>query len=148
MASRNTLASQFATWACVEGEAAVSTQTLSQLTDDAQQVFCNSESSSSKEDPSVAESAPGVKASSPWWALQLALLTRRHFRPPLKRPLNIISGCTGISAESFVCKAGRGGCFSFINFIMLYHGLTSFIFFRTVLRPAIGVLRKQEAYGR
>ena len=109
MPSASDVANQFADgWACLEEDAYVATQTLSQLTDEAVACMCSSSVSSTEAGPAPAltPQAPRVKPTGPWWALRIAHLTRDHEKPLLDRPLNIISGCTGISAETFVLQAG------------------------------------------
>ena len=87
--------------ATLEEDACVATQTLSQLTDEA--LACRSSSSHGGTD----EGAGGtpLAATSPSWALRIAKMTASKVPGKLKSPLNVISGCTGISAESFVLKA-------------------------------------------
>ena len=106
-------------WGGLAEEAAVSTQTLSELTAEAEACQLSEGSGSCPAvevlESSESESAPPteswyLRAGSPWWAYRLIHLTKRYNREQCRRPVNIVSGCTGISAESFVMKAGWGLC--------------------------------------
>lgn len=88
-------------WSCLEDEACEATQVLSQLTDDAEQ--CRSSSEPSDDEPLV-DGLP-MKSTAPSWAIRIGQMTRQHFSGVPNKPINVISGCTGISAESFVLQA-------------------------------------------
>ena len=106
-----------ANWGGLLDEAAVHTQTLSQLTDEAVQACPSSDESSAHDAVPVCESSESegpmptqswsLKPASPWWAYRLVHLTRQYSREEIRRPVNIISGCAGVSAESFVFKVGN-----------------------------------------
>ena len=86
----------------LRARAQVHTQTLSELTEDA--VACKA---LSEPDVPSRASNPMTKlgSHSPWWARRIAAITNHHKFPALSRPLNVVSGCTGVSAESFVLEA-------------------------------------------
>ena len=88
-------------WSCLEDEACEATQVLSQLTDDAEQ--CRSSSEPSDDEPLV-DGLP-MKSTAPSWAIRIGQMTREHYLGMPRKPINVISGCTGISAESFVLQA-------------------------------------------
>ena len=104
-----------ANWGGLAQETAIGTQTLSQLTEEAEacQVSVGTSSCEAVEVLEGSEAGNPVptqfwflKPGSPWWAYRLVHLTKHYDRPECRRPVNLISGCTGISAESFVMKAG------------------------------------------
>ena len=85
-------------------EEAVVTQQLSELTAEADACYVKS-SSSSHDSAEYISPVATVKCSAPWWALRLAQLTS-HIQPPQQpRPLNVISGCTGVSPETWALQA-------------------------------------------
>lgn len=88
--------------AALNDEAIAATQTLSQLTDEA--VACKSDSCAESEHRAGGTRLP---TTSPSWAFRLAHMTKSSYPGKLSRPVNVISGCTGISAESFVLKARK-----------------------------------------
>ena len=92
-----------ANWGAVTEEQPVHTEALSFLTEEAEKCQVSSDCPSC--DAVEVEQSVRLKPSSPWWAFRLVHLTKTHEHPGYPRPLNIISGCTGISAESFVCEA-------------------------------------------
>ena len=65
---------------------------------------CRSNSSEEKSHPSQVESPTC------WWSPRLKELTETKFLPSNPKPLTVISGCTGISAESEVLEARQRHC--------------------------------------
>ena len=91
-------------WTCFEQP--VPTQTLSQLTEEAEACYISGTSKSeSGVVPEIISPVAEIKASAPWWAVRMAQLTTDYVPPAQTRPVNVISGCTGISAESWALKA-------------------------------------------
>ena len=85
----------------------VPTQTLSQLTAEAEACYEQTEGSDS-ELPSIIEHVSPVaevRSTAPWWALRIVQLTSTVTPPAQQRPWNVISGCSGLSAESWALKA-------------------------------------------
>ena len=97
------LADLAANWGSVEEEACVATQTLSQMTDEA--IACREDSSASNHQSNLAEERDASPALSSRWAERLLSLTREYNVQRPAAPINVVSGCTGISAESFVFGA-------------------------------------------
>jgi hypothetical protein len=93
-------------WACLEKDAAVHSQTLSALTEEAEACKSSSSVSNGSDEGRLPVVVHGVRVTSPWWAVRISYLTKHHPLLPLRRPLNIITGCTGISAEGFAFQAG------------------------------------------
>ena len=61
---------------------------------------CRSTSSSEKTHPSQ------IETPTCWWSSRLRSLTNPSLLPSNPKPLKVLSGCSGISAESEVLKAG------------------------------------------
>ena len=101
-------------WGALQAEALVGTQTLSQLTQEAEAFHLSSASASqvlevlenSESEEPLPTQSWHLKPTAPWWAYRLVHLTKQYDRNQCHKPVNIISGCTGVSAESFVMKAG------------------------------------------
>ena len=104
-------------WGGLAHEALLGTEELSQLTAEAEACQLSAQSSSC-EAVEVIEAPDGhepgspittlswrLKPGSPWWAYRLVHLSKPYVREGCSRPINMISGCTGISSESFVAKA-------------------------------------------
>ena len=97
-------------WACFEAaeEGPIPTQSLSALTEEADACYEKTQESDS-ETPSIIENVSPVaelRTSAPWWVLRIAQLTSQIPPPSTERPWNVVSGCSGLSAESWILKAG------------------------------------------
>ena len=95
-------------WGALGQQAKQRMRDLTQLTQEADD--CKEQSDSSESEPNCGQEMVGsplsrVVSRAPWWARRLAALTSHRRLPVSKRPLNVISGCTGVSAESFVLEA-------------------------------------------
>ena len=95
-------------WSGVCHAAAVHSQALSDLAQEAND--CREASDEEPRSP-----RPGifsgtllgmVHSRAPWWARRIAGLTSNLNMPVFRRPLNVVSGCTGVSSESFILEAG------------------------------------------
>ena len=104
-------------WGGLAEDSVVVTQALSDLTEEAQRVCPESDTGTTCSAVEVLEACDDeiqtlpalnawfLKPGSPWWAYRLVHLTKEYRREPITRPINLLSGCTGISSESFVMKA-------------------------------------------
>ena len=96
-------------WRRLGEQAAVQTQTLSELTAEAD--ACRDATDSEAEAPTRRKGPQSplvslrVQNNCPRWARQIAAATSHYKLPARDRPLNVVSGCTGVSAESFVLQA-------------------------------------------
>ncbi|CAK9085091.1 unnamed protein product [Durusdinium trenchii] len=73
------------------------------MTDEA--IACREDSSASNHQSNLAEERDASPALSSRWAERLLSLTREYNVQRPAAPINVVSGCTGISAESFVFEA-------------------------------------------
>ena len=95
-----------ANWGSLAAPACVASQNLSQLTEEAE--ACHDSSTPSQSEVLEVDSqgsAVALKGSAPWWAVRLVQVGQGLPRKSTTRPWNVISGCTGVSSESFVLEA-------------------------------------------
>lgn len=99
-------------WSAIGDELAGSQDELSQRISRAD--ACRSSSDSEEE---ILGKTPACSADAPWWAQVLTNAAQSLGYQPqlLKGHVKIVSGCTGMSAEGFVFKAGFDAFFSTVT---------------------------------
>ena len=105
-------------WACAEAEAVLSQSRLSRRSQSAEAIRLPSDD----EDPWAPSQAvpspvrlpacikPRLPSTAPWWVHLLREISKACEIPGMYRSLNVMSACTGVSAESFSLEARSGMC--------------------------------------
>ena len=117
-------------WACAEADAVLSQSRLSRRSDSAEALRTPSDDEDLLTAAPVAAAPPSLGVPSPlrvvgrkpelpvtapWWAYTLREMSKDEAVPEFHRAINVMSACSGISAESFVLEARHEICALSLN---------------------------------